>query len=366
MWLKIPKISRAIDWWLVGAILFLIGLSLVMHYSIGVNQEITGLDQFYKQLTMVLVGGVIFVLMTAVDVRYFKVFPIIYLAIAVLLLLAVLFWGSTIKGTTGWFVIGSFSLQPVEFVKALLILFMASYLGNNIYKILQPRHVIFSGGAAMLVIVLVTLQPDLGSAFILFMLWFGLVILLRAPKRMIALIIALIAVASIIGWTSILQDYQKERLTTFMRVTDDPLGSGYNVAQSIIAVGSGGFWGRGIGLGTQSQLHFVPEIAADFIFAVVAEELGFIGALATITAFVIIFLRLCWYVQRVNDHFSLVICAGALIYLATQTILTIGMNIGLVPVTGLPLPLISAGGSSMISTLFLLGICHNAYILHKS
>ena len=155
-----------------------------------------------------------------------------------------------------------------------------------------------------------------------------------------------------------LQDYQKDRLLTFVHPSADPLGAGYNLHQSIIAVGSGQWWGRGLGFGTQSQLHFLPEASSDFIFAAIAEEFGFIGALVIIGCICFIAYRLWKYAISTDDIFSAVLVVGVMCYLITQSALVIGMNIGLLPITGVPLPLLSSGGSSMIVTLWMLGLAH--------
>ncbi|MBI2411087.1 MAG: rod shape-determining protein RodA [Candidatus Kerfeldbacteria bacterium] len=359
------KIIRRIDWWVIGGIFFLITVGLTIQYSIGLNQSTPDLSAFYKQLIFVMLGLVLFLLVNVFDYRVIKIHPFIFIAVSVIILIAVLLFGSTINGATGWFVIGPVSFQPVEFVKFFFILFMAIYLDPDPHRIQQPRYFFFTGGVAAFLIGLILLQPDTGSSFIIFMIWFSYVVILKTPKRYIALVVASVLAASVLAWFLLFPQYQKDRLTTFLHPSSDPLDTGYNLQQSIVAVGSGSLWGRGLGLGTQSQLHFLPEVSSDFIFAVIAEEFGFIGVLLLFTAWFIIIFRLwrtLWYTKA---PYTFLIILGTISYLAVQTVMVVGMNVGLLPVTGVPLPLVSAGGSSMIMTLILLGICH-AISVHQT
>ncbi len=350
-------ISR-IDWWFFGPMLFLIVLGLVMQYSLGINQDQPSLVQFYKQLTFVFIGLAAAVGLLFVDYRSLKAHPVMYLIIGILLLLLVLLFGTTIKGTTGWFVLAGISLQPVELVKLCLILFLASYFEKSHTIIRTPRYLFAAGGSVGALVALVVLQPDLGSAIILFCIWLGFMLVLRAPAWFLALVGVAVGALYTLGWFFVFEDYQRDRLTTFLNPEADPLGAGYNVTQSITAIGSGGFWGRGLGLGTQSQLRFLPEVNSDFIFAAIAEELGFIVAALLLLAIATILYRLWRYMQSASSTFALLVLLGVFTYLLMQSLLTIGMNLGLLPVTGLPLPLVSAGGSSMVVTLFMLGLAH--------
>ena len=202
-------------------------------------------------------------------------------------------------------------------------------------------------------------QPDLGSAMILFLTWLAMVLLLPVPKKTILAIFLIILVLAAGAWLFVLQDYQKDRLLTFVQPQRDPLGSGYNVRQSVVAVGSGQVLGRGLALGSQSQLNFLPEQETDFIFAVIAEELGFVGAGLLLLLFASLFLRLYKIARETRDDFGNFLCLGIITYLTIQTFINIGMNLGIAPVTGIPLPLVSYGGSSLVSILIALGIVLN-------
>lgn len=356
--LTMKKTVRQFDWWFIGAIAVLLTIGLSIQYSLGLTEYSAVLDQFNKQLIFVVVGVLFFFLLSIIDHRLLTIHPFIHAGVAMFILFAVLLFGQTIQGTTGWFVFAGFSLQPVEFVKLLLLLFISSYIHADIalMRIWKTNMVI--AGVVAIIIGLVFLQPDLGSGLLLFLLWFSYILLLKAPKKFILLVVLGVGFAFLIGWFFLFADYQRDRLTTFLNPENDPLGSGYNITQSIVAVGAGGMWGRGLGFGTQSQLHFLPEASSDFIFAVIAEDLGFVGVLLLFTSLGIILWRCIVYAQRSQDAYSFAMVLGVLFYFVFQSTLVIGMNIGLLPITGVPLPLVSAGGSSMIATMIMLGLAH--------
>ncbi len=355
-------LARSVDWWLIGAVSLMLTISLAIQYSFALNEGTDTLSSFYRHATFVGLGILLFVLASGIDYRALKFHPAVPWAIAALLLIAVLLFGTNIKGTTGWFVLGGFSFQPVELCKLLLVLAMAAYFGQDAASSKNIRYVITGSAATAILILLVFLQPDLGSAIILFSIWFGSMLVLRIPKWFSALVMGTTGLAAVLGWFFLFEQYQKDRLTTFLNPAADPLGTGYNITQSIIAVGSGSLWGRGLGLGTQSQLHFLPEATSDFVFAVVAEELGLLGVAALFMALIIILYRLIRAMRQTRDHFAFVYLLGICIYLFIQSTMVIGMNSGILPVTGVPLPLMSTGGTSMLVTLLALGIGHNIII----
>src|SRR3989339_678988 len=216
---------RRIDWWFCGAIFFLITFGLLMQYSIGVNQEISNLSSFYKQLLLILVGIGLFVALCIVDYRFIKAHPLFYFIVGTGLLVAVLLFGRELKGTTGWFIIGSISIQPVEFVKLLFILCIAMYFDKDISLMQRTKFFLISGGIAAFFIGLIILQPDLGSAFILFVIWYGYALLLKAPRFFLILIPIMMIFAVIIGWFFLFSPYQKDRLQIFIDPSSDPRGA---------------------------------------------------------------------------------------------------------------------------------------------
>lgn len=360
------RATAKIDWWLVGSIFFLLSISLTLFYSIGTNSLTINENIFSRQLIYAILGISIFFIFSFIDIKFFKLPPFLLLAMAIFLLILVLIFGTTIKGTTGWFVIAGLSVQPVEFVKVLYILFFSSLLKHN-WELIKKRNILVLTGLSMgILVILIIAQPDLGSSLILILIWFLSLIFFKIPKKYLFTICACLLMTAILSWFFILKDYQKLRLTTFLRVDEDALGASYNLKQALVAVGSGQLFGRGLGLGTQSQLNFLPEVSTDFIFAALAEEMGFIGAVAVIATYGIIFFRLWKYLQNNSDSFSFILLVNTLSYISIQTFLTIGMNVGILPITGLPLPLISAGGSSLFATLILLGLAHNVYVHRNS
>jgi rod shape determining protein RodA len=212
---------------------------------------------------------------------------------------------------------------------------------------------------------LVLLQPDLGSVLILFMTWIVMVWLAGLNKRYLYFIFLILIAVSAFSWFFVLAPYQKDRVLNFIDSSRDPLDAGYNVRQSIIAVGSGGLIGRGLGLGTQSQLHFLPETQADFIFASLAEEFGFIGCIFILILYGLFFFRFYRAVRISRDNFSQLLTAGFLSIFFFQVAVNIGMSLGLLPVTGLPLPFISSGGSFLIMSFIMLGIVESLIIRNK-
>ncbi|MFH1426690.1 MAG: FtsW/RodA/SpoVE family cell cycle protein [Candidatus Kerfeldbacteria bacterium] len=369
MKLRLPRISERfgfVDWWIIAPILFLICIGLVMQYSIGTNLEISTLSPFFDQLTYVAIGVAAFVIFSFIDHRTIKGHAAIYFLFASALLVGVLIFGVTIKGTTGWFVLAGYSLQPVEIAKILFILFIAAYFERSPEQMSTYRYFIISGISASVLVGLVVLQPDLGSALILFVLWFSFAILLRAPKLGLVAVAVMAVGIFLVGWFFLFEDYQKDRLSTFINPEADPMGTGYNITQSIVAIGSGSFWGRGLGLGTQSQLHFLPEVTSDFIFAAIAEELGFISVLGILGSIGMILFRLWVYMSRTKDMYVFLFCFGVFVYFLSQSFLVLGMNMGLLPVTGVPLPLVSAGGTSMVITLLAFGIVHRMGLVSRN
>jgi len=354
---------RSFDWTLFSSVIFLTALGLAAIYSVDLSRG-SELVNFKKQLLALSIGIVILVGATVMHASWFRYSAKLWYWFSVGLLLGVLFLGRAIRGTTGWFVVGGFSFQPVELAKVGLI-FLLAYIVFNFGRRFE-RPLFFFGTALLtfLMIILVLLQPDLGSAMVLGIIWLGLMILLRTRKLYLGILVAIFLVVGVSGWFFWLQDYQKERLVTFIDPTHDPLGTGYNVSQSLIAVGAGQFLGRGLGFGSQSQLRFLPEAQTDFIFSVIGEELGFAGSAVMIVLFGIILWRLIKIIRQAEDDFAAVTVSGITILFFAQFFVNIGAELGILPVTGITLPFVSYGGSSLIINLFLIGVAE-AMIVRK-
>ncbi len=354
------------DWLLFAAVILLIAFSLVEIYSVALGQEKFSLLNFQKQSLFAGLGIILLFLFAFIDFYFLKSFSRYLYIAGVIILLAVLVFGSTIRGTKGWFNIFGFGLQPVEFVKIVLILFLANFFSGLATKVKTSRHFFISAASAFLLIFLVLMQPDFGSALILGIIWLIMIIAAGFPKKYF-LIVGLAAVFIFtISWFLLFKEYQKERIMTFLNPTANSLESGYNISQAMIAVGSGGLIGKGVGFGSQSQLKFLPEAQNDFIFAVIAEELGLLGVLLILGFYSLFFFRCFRILKKVNNDFGIYFIIGAAGLIFIQMFINIGMNLGIMPVVGLPLPFVSYGGSSLLSLLILVGIIENIIIKSKT
>ena len=321
-------------------------LSLVMLGSVSP-------DRFVQQAIILVVGLFIFLYLSRQEDSVYKSFAAFgYIGSIIALIITIVFAAST-RGTLSWLDIGGFRFQPSELTKPFLILAFAYILEHFPPK--NILNILINTASFAVPAVLVLLQPDLGTTLVITAIWLTQVFIAGIPWRYIALG-TVIFVASLPLVYSNLQDYQVKRLTTFLDPFADPLGSGYNVIQSMIAVGSGGILGKGLGQGTQSHLRFLPERHTDFAYASIAEELGLLGSISMLAVAGIFIFRHLTYLTKADSRQNRSILAGALAYFTFQSIVNIGMNIGIVPVTGITLPLISYGGSSILSTAMILGL----------
>jgi len=351
-----------IDTTLFIAIIILISLGLITIFSTSYSSVGTDFLNFKKQFIFSIIGIILMVGASFFDYRALKNYTGLLYIIACLILVAVLFFGISIRGTTGWFNFGFFNFQPSEFVKIVVIIILAKYLSGTRNYLSDLKKIIISGIYVSLPILLILLQPDFGSALVISFIWLSMLFVSGTSKKYIALIL-FFGLALLAGsWNYALKDYQKDRIIAFVNPQSDPLGSGYNVIQSTIAVGSGNIWGKGLGHGSQSQLNFLPEKHTDFIFAVIAEEMGLIGVALALGLFGIIFYRFFKIVSETQDNFGKLIVLGVSFMIIFHMTVNVGMNMGIMPVTGIPLPLISYGGSSLVSFLIMIGMVQSVYI----
>ncbi len=353
---------KKLDITLLSAVVILILLGLIIIFSTSYNSTGTDFLNFRKQAIFSVVGFILMIGVSFFDYRALKNWTGIFYVLVCFVLAAVLFLGTSIRGTMGWFDFGFFNVQPSEFVKIIMIIILAKYLSEAKNYLNDFRKIIVSGIYILLPTVLIILQPDFGSALVILFIWISMVFITGTKIKYMAMIFVFGVVSLAAGWFYVFEDYQKDRITTFINPQSDLLGSGYNVNQSIIAVGSGNLWGKGLGHGSQSQLNFLPEKHTDFIFAVVAEEMGFIGVLLLLGLFAILFYRLFKIAFETQDNFGKLLVLGVAFTLIFHITINIGMNVGIMPVTGIPLPFISYGGSSLISFLIMIGIVLNVYI----
>lgn len=344
---------QSFDIILFGTVVLLTSLGLVTMYSYqGDNLY------FNRQLLWIGVALGAFFLALLPDYRFFRTGNttfFFYVGI-VLALILVLFIGEVTLGAQSRFDLGFFSLQPADPAKLILIIVLAKYFSKRHELIGDFRHIIISGLYAFVIFGLVFIQPDFGSGIILFFIWFGMVLAAGIKLRHL-LFVFLLGTLTFGGmWQFAFQDYQKERILTFLDPLADIQGAGYNAYQSTVAVGSGQLLGKGIGYGTQSKLLFLPEYETDFIFAAYAEEWGLLGVLLLFVGFGVCVWRLLMHAVAGASNFETLFATGVVILLTSHFFVHIGMNIGLLPVTGTTVPFLSYGGSHLVTEYVAIGM----------
>lgn len=343
------KLSKKFDWTIFLITVILLFLGLVTIRSIVPSLVI-------HQIIWAILGLGLFFIFSQIDYRNYQRFSWFFYFGSIAFLLMTFLFGTITRGALRWIQIGSLRIQPSELVKPFLILFFASFLSENEKN--TSKKIFQSGILLGLLAFLVFLQPDLGSSLVIIFIWLGMVLARGIRRKWLIFGGGFLAFFLPLAWW-LLKDYQKQRVYAFLDPSGDPLGSGFNLIQSIIAIGSGQIFGRGLGRGTQSHLKFLPERHTDFIFASLAEELGFLGAMILISLFFFLLLRVLNLAKNSSDNLAYLICIGVFSLLFIQIFVNIGMNLGLLPITGITLPLISYGGSSLISTMIALGIIEN-------
>lgn len=297
------------------------------------------------------IAFLVFLFFANLDSRILRTLAPWLYVLSLALLLLTLAIGAVTRGAVRWIDLGFMTVQPSEIVKPLLLVFFAFLVSQGG----GMKRFVFAFLALLPAVLLVLLQPDLGSTIVITAGFFGVLFVAGIPFRYLLASAVLAAFSSPLLW-NLMAPYQQERIISFLSPGTDPLGSGYNSIQAMIAVGSGGLWGRGLGQGSQSQLAFLPERHTDFVFAALAEELGLLGSLLVLAAFLFLFWRLAALAKQGPDSFSRALLGGIFLTVFAQASINIGMNLGILPVTGIPLPFISSGGSSLVSMSAALGI----------
>jgi len=346
---------RKLDWTLIAVVLLLSGAGLLTIYGIGSPESLVS---FKKQALFLGLGFFTMIGLSFFDYRIFKNHSFILVTLYLLSLASLVFvlFFQEIRGASSWFRLGPLRFEPMEFVKIVIILFLAKYFSFRHIELYRFRHLIVSGFYISLPVVVVFLQPDFGSAIVLCVIWLGIVLISGIKIRQLIILSLITAIFLVGSWFIILQDYQKQRILTFLNPQDDPYGSGYHISQSLIAIGSGGIFGQGSETASQAGLKFLPEQHTDFIFATLAEQRGLFG----VSLLLILFALMLWRIVKVAltslNNFSRLFASGLAVMIFAQVIINIGMNTGVMPVTGLTLPLVSYGGSSLVSIFLGLGI----------
>jgi rod shape determining protein RodA len=347
------KTLKKLDWYLF--------LSIVIIFSFGLvtmNSFTGDYHYFSRQLIWGSVAILIMVSASFVDFRFLRRTPVVVsiFLIAIFGLMLTFGLGHIAKGAKSWISTGFFSIQPTDPAKIALIIILAKYFSRRHVEIAHIRHILVSGFYAFFIFFLVTLQPDFGSAVTIFFIWLGMVLVSGISKKHLFVVFSVVTISFTLLWNYGFQQYQKDRIKNFLHPLADIRGSGYNANQAMITVGSGQVLGKGIGYGTQSRLNFLPEYQTDFIFAAFAEEWGFVGVIILFVLFGVIFWRIFHYAIRGETNFEILYASGLAIFLMTHLVINIGMNIGIMPVTGIPVPFMSYGGSHLVTELLAVGI----------
>jgi len=355
---EIRKVSGAIfrshiDWLLLTAAVVLVAFGLVTMDSFSSANIF-----FERQIIWLFVSLAIFFAASFLDWSFLKrtnVVAALFFFVSILLLL-LLAAGHAINGAKSWFNFGLVSFEPVDLAELSLVILLAKYFSRRHVEIANIRHIIVSGVYALVLAALVALQPDFGGAVVIMAIWLGMVLVSGISKKHLVILVAIAVTIFALLWNFGLAPYQKNRVLTFLHPLADIQGAGYNARQATIAIGSGGILGKGVGYGTQSRLKFLPEYQTDFIFAAFAEEWGFVGIIVFFAVFGVLIWRIIVSAYRGATNFETFFGLGLAVLLTAHLFINVGMNMGLLPVTGITLPFVSYGGSHLAASFLSLGI----------
>lgn len=355
----IEKVFKRIDWILVFFIIPILLAGLFTMKSFTLEEGVVNF--FDKQIIWIILSFIIFFIFSFIDFRFLRrtdILVALFLIFCVLLVILFL-TGNIIKGAQSWFSFGLFSFQPADLMKLVLILILSKYFSRRHVEIRNVKHIFISGFYALIPFVLVFLQPDFGSAMIIFLIWFGMVLVSGISKTHLFFVFFSGALIFASLWIFAFAPYQKARIVSFINPLADVHDSGYNAFQSTIAVGSGQILGKGLGFGTQSRLKFLPEPQSDFIFAAFSEEWGFVGSSFILLLYGLVIWRILHSASLGASNFEMLFGMGIAIFFMSHILVNVGMNLGLMPITGIPLPFMSYGGSHLVTEFAALGILMN-------
>ncbi len=359
---------RHIDWVLVGAALVLSLLGIVFIYSATFHRlDQQGLDRTLyvsQQLIALVLGGIGATAMCLPDYRRFRAWSVPAYVLTLALLAVPIFYGEPVNGSRAWIQVGALQFQPAELGKVSLVVLLAAIFHERKEATLGMRALVEGLAVAALPMLVILVQPDFGTFLVYVAIVFGVLLLARVRVRYIVALacIGLLAFGAILA-SDALEDYQKDRLTAFVNPeAADPRGSAFNVNQAQIAVGSGQLFGQGLFQGTQTTLDYVPENQTDFIFTVVGEETGFAGSLVLLGFYALLLWRALHIAATARDTFGTLLAGGVVAVLGFQIFINLGMAVGIMPVTGLPLPFVSYGGTSLIGSFLMIGLLQNVHM----
>ncbi len=317
---------------------------------------------FTRQLVFVVFGFFVMYLISFVDWRVFRDNPLFILVFylgSVLLLLGLFEFGEEARGVYRWYSVGPVFIDPAEITKLVLIILFAKYFSTRHAEMYRVSHILLSVFYVLIPALLIFRQPDLGSALIIVIMWFGMLLLSGIKLKHFALLCLAGVLIISSGWMFFMEDYQRDRVLSFVEPDLDPRGIGWGQNQARIAVGNGGLLGEGLGSGSQTQYGFLPESHTDYIFAAIAEEMGFLGVLVLLSLFLVLLWRCIVIVLSSKTNFPRLLVSGFAIIIFVQVFINVGMNLGIMPIVGTPLPLVSYGGSSLLFVFAGLGLVHS-------
>jgi rod shape determining protein RodA len=353
------------DYYMIVCMLVLMGFGLVSIWSAAGGGTVTISHPAFRQIVYAIIGIPILVGMTLLDYRYVKTFSWVIYAASLLLLASLTFAGTTIGGSTRWLLFGPITIQPSEIAKLAVIISLAVFIADRRHEMDRFINFALSGVIVVIPAALVYLQPDLGTTGVFAFIWLMMMLISRTRIIYILGTVFLAIPAALLAWTFLLQDYMRERLMISFSPERDMLGAGYNIIQAQITIGSGGLLGHGLTGGTQSQMDLLRVRTTDFIFAHAMGMFGFIGAIALFVVIGLLLWRMMQVAQTTQDPFGQLLAAGITAMIFFQAFVNIGMNVGIMPVTGIPLPLVSLGGSSLWTTLAAIGLLQSVRIHHQ-
>jgi len=347
---------KRFDWVIAATAVFLALIGLLSLYSSSLYSG--NFSNFYKQAIFLAIGLSFMLALSFFDWRLFRESSglILFLYfVAIVMLVGLYFFGSMNRGVRTWYNFGFVAFDPIELLKPALLILLAKYFSSRHIAMYQIRHVLLTGLYVIIPVALIFFQPNLGPCLVILALWVGLLVISGIKARHLLILLLIFAVISVFAWMFLMKDYQKARVMSFL-VPHDPLGVSWSQNQSKIAVGTGGFWGKGIGNGSQTQYGFLSEPQTDFMLAAISEEFGLVGIVATLLLMFLLLRRVTHVALRAPDNFSKLFVAGVAVLLVAEAAIHIGVNVGFLPIIGLPLPLVSYGGSNLIATFVMLGI----------
>lgn len=348
---------KKLDWILITAAVSLVAIGLLSIYSSSLGRG--DFLNFQKQIIFFGAGFGLMLAISFFDYRILRENPYLILGLWVLGLAGLaglFFFAPEIRGTKSWYKLGPVSIGPIEFIKIVLIILLAKYFSMRHVEMYRFRHILLSGVYLLIPSLLIFFQPDFGSVLILIAIWLAILFISGINLRHFLVLTLVFLILMSLGWSFLLKDYQKQRIISFISPQGQSLGTGWSQGQSKIAIGAGGLFGQGLGQGSQTQYGFLPEPQTDFIWAALAEETGFLGITILMIIYGVVIWRMLKLVVNCSTNFPRLMAVGVCAFLVSQIFINIGMNLGILPVIGIPLPLVSYGGSSLIFVWIGIGV----------